>query len=192
MSIALASLPHRKFSVEDYHRFIEMGIFKPEERLELWEGEFVEMSPIGKRHAGVVAGMTAYLNHLFFNRFVVWSQNPIILNDFSEPQPDVCVLEWRDDFYRNENATANDVLLAMEVSDSTVKYDRDIKFPKYAANGIPEAWLIDLENDRVEIHTEPTKNGYKLVKILHRDDIAESTVFEEIKIAVDDILGSKS
>ena len=69
MSIALASLPHRKFSVEDYHRFIEMGIFKPEERLELWEGEFVEMSPIGKRHAGVVAGMTAYLNHLFFNRF---------------------------------------------------------------------------------------------------------------------------
>lgn len=192
MSIALASLPHRKFSVEDYHRFIEMGIFKPEERLELWEGEFVEMSPIGKRHAGVVAGMTAYLNHLFFNRFVVWSQNPIILNDFSEPQPDVCVLEWRDDFYRNENATANDVLLTMEISDSTVKYDRDIKFPKYATNGIAEAWLIDLENDRVEIHTQPTKNGYKLVKILHRGDIAESTVFEEIKIAVDDILGSKS
>ena len=192
MSTALASLPHRKFSVEDYHRFIEMGIFMPEERLELWEGEFVEMSPIGKRHAGIVAGMTAYLNHLFFRKFVVWSQNPIILNDFSEPQPDVCVLEGRDDFYRNENATAKDVLLAMEVSDSTVKYDRDIKFPKYAENGIAESWLIDLENDRIEIHTQPTKNGYKLVKILHRGDIAESTIFEEIKIAVDDILGSKS
>lgn len=192
MSTALASLPHRKFSVEDYHRFIEMGIFKPEERIELWEGEFVEMSPIGKRHAGIVAGMTAYLNHLFFRKFVVWSQNPIILNDFSEPQPDVCVLEGRDDFYRNENATAKDVLLAMEVSDSTVKYDRDIKFPKYAENGIAESWLIDLENDRIEIHTQPTKNGYRLVKILHRGDIAESTVFEEIKIAVDDILGDKS
>ena len=189
MSAVLASLPHRKFTVEDYHRFIEMGVFKPEERLELWEGEFVEMSPIGKRHAGIVAGLTAYLNHLFFLKFVVWTQNPIVLNDFSEPQPDVAVLKQRSDFYRQISATANDVLLAMEVADSTVKYDRDIKFPKYAENGIPEAWLIDLENDRIEIHTQPTKNGYKLVKILHRGDIAESTVFEEIKIAVDDILG---
>jgi Uma2 family endonuclease len=189
MSAVLASLPHRKFTVEDYHRFIEIGIFKPEERLELWEGEFVEISPIGKRHAGVVAGLTAFLNHLFFQKFVIWTQNPIVLNDFSEPQPDVAVLKQRNDFYRQISATAQDVLLTIEVADSTVKYDRDIKFPKYAENGIPEAWLIDLENDRIEIHTQPTKNGYKLVKILHRGDIAESTVFEEIKIAVDDILG---
>jgi len=189
MSSVLASLPHRKFTVEDYHRFIEMGIFKPEERLELWEGEFVEMSPIEKRHAGIIAGLTAFLNHLFFQKFVVWTQNPIVLNDFSEPQPDVAVLKQRNDFYRTTSATANDVLLTIEVADSTVKYDRDIKFPKYAANGIPEAWLIDLESDRIEIHTQPTKNGYKLVKILHRGDIAESTMFEEIKIAVDDILG---
>jgi Uma2 family endonuclease len=189
MSSVLASLPHRKFSVEDYHRFIEMGIFKPEERLELWEGEFVEMSPIGKRHAGIVAGLTAFLNHLFFQKFVIWTQNPIVLNDFSEPQPDVAVLKQRNDFYRQISATALDVLLTIEVADSTVKYDREIKFPKYAENGIPEAWLIDLENDRIEIHTQPTKNGYKLVKILHRGDIAESTVFEEFKISVDDILG---
>ena len=189
MSINTATLPNRKFTVDEYHDFIEKGVFKPEERIELWEGEFVEMSPIGKRHAGIVAGLTAYLNHLFFKKYVVWSQNPIVLNDFSEPQPDVCVLELRDDFYRNESATAADVLLAMEVSDSTVKYDRDIKFPRYAENGILESWLIDLENDRIEIHTQPTAKGYKLVKILHRGDIAESTTFEEIKIAVDDILG---
>ena len=189
MSTNTAALPHRKFTVDEYHNFIEQGVFKPEERIELWEGEFVEMSPIGKRHAGIVAGLTAYLNHLFFKKYVVWSQNPIVLNDFSEPQPDVCVLELRDDFYRNESATAADVLLAMEVSDSTVKYDRDIKFPRYAENGILESWLIDLENDRIEIHTQPTAKGYKLVKILHRGDIAESTTFEEIKIAVDDILG---
>src|SRR5262245_34295601 len=135
MSAVLASLPHRKFSVEEYHRFIEMGIFKPEERLELWEGEFVEMSPIGKRHAGIVAGLTAYLNHLFFQRLVVWAQNAIVLNDFSEPQPDISLLKRRDDFYRTVNATAQDVLLIIEVSDTTAKYDRDIKFPKYAENG---------------------------------------------------------
>jgi Uma2 family endonuclease len=189
MSISIATLPHRKFTVDEYHKFIEQGVFKPEERIELWEGEFIEMSPIGKRHAGVVAGLTAFLNHLFFQKFVVWTQNPIVLNDFSEPQPDVSLLKRRDDFYRNESATANDVLLAIEVADSTIKYDRDIKFPRYAENGIQEAWLIDLENDRVEIHTQPTAKGYKLVKILHHGDIAESTIFEEIKITVDDILG---
>ncbi|MBX7173172.1 MAG: Uma2 family endonuclease [Pyrinomonadaceae bacterium] len=191
MSAILASLPHRKFTVDEYHNFIESGVFAPEERLELWEGEFIQMSPIGKRHAGIVAGLTAFLNHLFFSRLVVWTQNPIVLNNFSEPEPDVCLLKRRDDFYRTVNATAQDVLLTMEVADSTVKYDRDIKFPKYAENGIPEAWLIDLENDRIEIHSQPTKNGYKLVKILHRGDIAESTIFEEIKIAVDDILGKE-
>ncbi len=191
MSSALASLPHRKFTVEDYHRFIELGIFKPEERLELWEGEFVEMSPIGKRHAGTVSALSDILKDFLGKRALIWSQNPIVLNDFSEPQPDVTLLKRRDDFYRTISATANDVLLAMEVADSTVKYDRDIKFPKYAANGIPEAWLIDLENDRIEIHTQPTQNGYRLVKILHRGDLAESTVFAEIKIAVDDILGSE-
>jgi Uma2 family endonuclease len=189
MSAIIAALPHRKFTVDEYHNFIELGVFNPEERIELWEGEFVEMSPIGKRHAGIVAGLTAYLNHLFFKKLVVWSQNPIILSDFSEPQPDVCVLQGRDNFYKNESATANDVLLVVEVSDSTVRYDREIKFPRYAENGIQEAWLIDLENDRIEIHTQPTAKGYKLVKILHRGDIAESTIFEEIKIAVDDILG---
>jgi Uma2 family endonuclease len=124
-------------------------------------------------------------------RVLVWAQNPIVLNDFSEPQPDVSLLKRRDDFYRHTNATAEDVYLTMEVADTTLKYDRDVKFPKYAANGIPEAWLIDLENNRIEIHTQPTKNGYKLVKILHRGDIAESTVFEEIKISVNDILGSE-
>ena len=189
MSIALASLPHRKFSVEDYHRFIDLGIFKPEERIELWEGEFVEMSPIGKRHAGCVDSLSEMLKDFLNRQAIVRTQNPIVLNDFSEPQPDVCLLKRRDDFYRTVSATAKDVLLAMEVSDTTIKYDRDVKFPRYAENGIQESWLIDLENDRIEIHTQPTKNGYKLVKILHRGDIAESTVFEEIKIAVDDILG---
>ena len=189
MSVNFASLPRRKFTVEEYHNFIESGVFKPEERIELWEGEFIEMSPIGKRHAGTVSALSDILKDFLGKRVLVWSQNPVVLNDFSEPQPDVCLLKRREDFYRNESATATDVLIAMEVADSTVKYDREIKFPRYAENGIAEAWLIDLENDRVEIHTQPTVKGYKLVKILHRGDIAESTIFAEIKISVDDILG---
>ncbi|MGI8639592.1 MAG: Uma2 family endonuclease [Pyrinomonadaceae bacterium] len=186
---ALATLPHRKFSVDEYHYFIEQGVFKPEERLELWEGEFIEMSPIGKKHAGSVAALSDMLKDFLGRKALVWAQNPIVLDDFSEPQPDVCLLQRREDFYRKTSAAAKDVLIVMEVADTTLKYDREVKFPRYAANGIEEAWLIDLENDRIEIHTAPTENGYSLIKILHRGQIAESSVLPELKISVDEILG---
>jgi Uma2 family endonuclease len=189
MSVVTATLPHRKFTVDEYHYFIEQGVFKPEERIELWEGEFIEMSPIGKRHASLVDFLVEWFVEISQRRFIVRSQSPIALNDFSEPQPDIALLQRRDDFYRNKSATAKDVLLAIEVADTTVKYDRDVKFPRYAANGIREAWLINLENDRVEIHSEPTENGYSLIKILHRGQSAESIVLPEIKISVEDILG---
>jgi len=189
MSAVTTALRHRKFSVEEYHHFIEQGFFKHEERIELWEGEFVEMSPIGKRHAGSVDFIADYLREILGRKVIIRVQSPIILDDLSEPQPDVCLLKRREDFYRHTDAMAKDVLLAIEVADSTVRYDRDTKFPRYATNGIKEAWLIDLENDRVEIHSEPTEFGYSLVKISHRGQIAESNVFPEIKIAVEDILG---
>lgn len=189
MSVLTATLPHRKFTVEEYHYFIEQGVFKPEERLELIEGELIEMSPIGKRLAGSVDFIADFLRNFSGEKAIVRVQNPIVLDDFSEPQPDVCLLQRREDFYRRTDATAKDTLLVIEVADTTVKYDRDVKFPRYAANGIKEAWLIDLENDRVEIHSEPTAFGYSLVKILHRGQSAESTVLPEIKIPVKEILG---
>ncbi len=189
MSALTAALPHRKFTIEEYHNFIETGVFKPEERLELWEGEFVEMSPIGKRHASCVNYLIELLRDFLGKNVIISPQNPIVLNDFSEPQPDIALLRRREDFYRSENATAKDVLIAMEIADTTLKYDRDTKFPRYAASGIEEAWLIDLENDRVEIHSEPTEFGYSLVKILHRGQTAESSVLPEIKITIDEILG---
>ncbi len=192
MNSFLATLPNRKFSVEDYHRFIEKGVFEPEQRLELWEGEFVEMSPIGRRHAGCVDALTEILIGQLRGEVIVRSQNPIILNDFSEPLPDLSLLKRRADFYRNINATAKDVLLVIEVADTTSKYDRGVKFPKYSASGIPESWLVDLESDRVEIHSGPTASGYSFVKIIQRGERAESTVIHGLGIAVDAILGDPS
>ncbi len=189
MSVSTAALPRRKFTVEEYHNFTESGVFKPEERVELWEGEFVEMSPIRTRHAACVNFLLEFLRDALGKTVIISPQNPIVLNDFTEPQPDIAVLKRREDFYRTESATAADVLIAMEIADTTLKYDRETKFPRYAANGIKEAWLIDLENDRVEIHGEPNEFGYSLVKILHRGQIAESTVLPEIKITIDEILG---
>lgn len=189
MSALTAALPHRKFTIEEYHNFIETGFFKPEERIELWEGEFVEMSPIGKRHASCVNYLIELLRDFLGKNVIISPQNPIVLNDFSEPQPDITLLRRREDFYRAENATAKDVLIVMEIADTTLKYDRETKFPRYAASGIQEAWLIDLENDRVEIHGEPSEFGYSLVKILYRGQTAESIVLPEIKITINEILG---
>jgi len=189
MSALPSTLPHRKFTVDEYHYFIEQGVFKPEERIELWEGEFIEMSPIRKRHAAVIDFLVEWFIKILQRQYIIRSQNPIVLNDFSEPQPDVFILQRREDFYRNTGATANDALLVIEVADTTVKYDRDIKFPRYAANGIKESWLIDSENDRVEIHSEPTAMGYSLIKVFHRGQTAESTVLPQIKISVEEILG---
>ncbi|HXG86152.1 MAG TPA: Uma2 family endonuclease [Pyrinomonadaceae bacterium] len=189
MPASTAELPHRKFTIDEYHNFIETGVFKPEERIELWEGEFVEMSPIGMRHVSCLNYLIEFLRDALGKTVIISPQNPIVLNDFSEPQSDIAILKRREDFYRNENATAADVLIVMEIADTTLKYDRDTKFPRYAASGIEEAWLIDLENDRVEIHGDPTEFGYSLVKILHRGQSAESTVLPEIKITIDKILG---
>ena len=189
MSAITAALPHRKFTVDEYHRFIETGVFSAEERLELWEGEFIEMSPIGKKHASCVNYLIEFLRDRLGKAVIISPQNPIVLNDFSEPQPDICLLNRREDFYRQNTPTAQDVLMVMEIADTTLRYDRDVKFPRYAASGIREAWLIDLENDRVEIYSEPTVNGYSLVRILHRGQEAHSTIFPEIQISVEDILG---
>lgn len=185
----VAALPHRKFSVSEYHSFIENGVFEPEERLELWEGEFIEISPLGKNHAGCVNQLAELLQGFLQKKAIVSIQNPIVIGDFSEPQPDISLLERREDFYRTVSATAQDTLLVIEVSDTTTRYDRDVKFPVYAANGIREAWLVDLINDRVEIHSDPTPMGYGMVNILHRGQTARSAVFAEIEITVNDILG---
>ncbi len=141
------------------------------------------------RHASYANYLIEFLRDVLGKSVIISPQNPIVLNDFSEPQPDIAILKRREDFYRNESATAKDVLIVMEIADTTLKYDRDTKFPRYAASGIEEAWLIDLENDRVEIHGEPTEFGYSLVRILHRGQTTESTVLPEIKITLDEILG---
>ena len=185
---SLATLTHRKFSVDEYHNFIDQGVFRPDERIELWEGEFIEMSPIGMRHSSCVNLIIEIVRDLLGKTVVISPQNPIVLDDYSEPQPDIALLKRREDFYRKSGATANDVLLVIEVADTTVRYDRDVKFPSYAKNGIEEAWLIDLENNRVEIHSEPTEEGYSLVKILNRGQNAQSTVLKDLQIEIDEIL----
>lgn len=136
MSVEIA---RHSFTVEEFERMGMAGIFPPDARFELIEGEIYEISPIGSPHAACVDALALLLNEIARRRFIVRVQSPIRLDDFSEPQPDVTLLRWRDDFYRGGHPTPANVLHVVEVADTTVVTDRTIKIPLYAHAGIPEA-----------------------------------------------------
>jgi len=147
-------------SVADYYRMAEAGILAREAHVELIDGEIIDTAPMGSRHASVVDRLVHLFKRAVGDRAWVRSQNPIRLGDFSEPEPDLALLRWRDDFYAAAHPAANDVLLIVEVADSSLQYDRDIKLPLYARHGIPEVWLIDLDSNRAERFITPGKEAY--------------------------------
>jgi Uma2 family endonuclease len=150
----LPILKHR-LKVADYHKMGEAGIFDEDARVELIDGELFDMPPIGSGHSGVVR----ILIHIFSRAVGVLAlvdvQNPVVLGDDSEPQPDIALLKPRDDFYTKSHPTPEDVLLLIEVADSSTYYDRSIKVPLYARYRIPEVWLIDLPHKRLEVYRSP-------------------------------------
>ncbi|MBP9663646.1 MAG: Uma2 family endonuclease [Pyrinomonadaceae bacterium] len=180
---------HYPITVEMYHIMADSGAFGPDERLELIDGEIIEMSPIGSRHARCVTFLAEFLNRHFLELFIVSVQNPIVATDRTEPQPDIALLKRRDDLYIDQLPTGSDVALVIEVSDSTVAFDRARKIPNYAAAGIDEAWLIDLESEHVEVHSMRKENAYGLVKIYLRGENAVSETLAELTLPVNDILG---
>src|SRR5215210_9388020 len=148
-------------TVDEYERMGEAGIFRPDSRLELLEGEIYERSPIGSRHAACVSFLGNQLNRQLGDKMIVRTQDPVRLDDFSEPQPDIALVRWRDDFYRHAHPTPADVLLVIEVADSTVESDRSYKMPLYAKAGIPEAWLVNLPDGGIELYAGPADGAYQ-------------------------------
>jgi Uma2 family endonuclease len=152
MNSRMASLPQKHLiSVDEYYRMAEVGLLAPDARVELIEGEIIDMPPIGIDHAGVVS----LLNHVFVRavdtRAVVQPQAGVRLDRRSEPQPDLAILAPREDFYRRKHPAPEDVLLLIEVSDSTLRYDLDVKAPLYARHGIPELWVVDLPHGEMHV-----------------------------------------
>ncbi len=183
------ALNRHHFTTEDFNFLAEQGKFKPTDRLELIEGEIYEMSPIGSLHARCVNFLSNILMTMLVGKSIVSTQNPIILNDINQPQPDVAILRYQEDFYKESLPHASDVLLVIEVADSTVQLDRTVKFPKYASARIPEAWLIDLEAQQIEVHFDPKDETYGMVKICQRGEEISSETMPGIKFSVNDILG---
>src|SRR5437016_10007262 len=143
------------FTVDEYYRLAAAGILGPEDRVELIDGEIIQMSPIGDRHAGNVNRGTRLFVAAFAARAVVSVQNPLQLDNYTEPEPDIVVLRPRADDYMSKKARAEDALLVLEVCDTTLRYDRNIKLPRYAAAGIPEVWIEDLAGDELLVYREP-------------------------------------
>ncbi len=180
----------RRFTLEEYHRMGEAGILDEDERVELIEGEIVEMTPIGRVHASVVARITQLFVVHFSGRAVVWVQNPLVLpRQVSEFQPDVGLLKPRADFYRAKRVEPDDVLLVVEVMDSSVAHDRRVKLPIYARAAIPEVWLVDVNESAVEAHREPTASGYRDRRLVDRGGSLAPQAFPDVLLAVRDMVG---
>lgn len=150
-----------RLNVDEYYRMGEVGLLAPDLRTELIEGEIIDMAPIGVSHAALVGKLVRHFFAMVGNQALVEGQRPIRLSNISEPQPDVVLLRPRADEYTTAHPTANDVLLLIEVSDSTLRYDRERKLPLYAQHGIPEVWLIDVQQRRLLRFTEPSAGLYQ-------------------------------
>ena len=180
----------RFFNVDEYHQMVYAGILAEDDRVELIEGEVVHMPPIGVRHASCVRRLNNMLCRLLGEKAVVDVQNSLVLTARTEPQPDVVFLRPRDDFYRETEPKPADVLLLIEVADSSLPYDRDIKVPLYARSGIPEMWLVDLQSQAVEVFRKAAKKGFRESSRFNRGQTLAPSAFPELKLTVDQLLGS--
>lgn len=168
---------------------VEAGILREDARVELIGGEVVEMSPIGERHAACVAWLTQTITLLLQRAFLVWAQNPVQLDDYSEPQPDVVVLKPRDDFYGNGHPKPEDILLVIEVSDSTLAYDKQVKVPLYARAGIPEVWIVNIKEERVEVFADPSGGAYQTTATFSRGEEVQSRSLAALRLGASEIFG---
>jgi Uma2 family endonuclease len=183
------SLARHRFSVDAYHRMGEVGILSPGERTELIDGEIIQMPPVGSPHIGAVIALTRLFQA---SGAVISVQNPVRMSDQSEPEPDIALLRDRADGYRSPPPpSAADVLLIVEVADTSLRYDRETKLPLYARHGVPEVWIVDLAAGAVEVHREPKDEAYTAVTTHSRGEAVRPVlVVPDTSLAVADIVGS--
>jgi Uma2 family endonuclease len=182
-------LARKLFTIDDYHRMAEVGILSEDDRVELIDGEIVLMSPIGKHHAGTVNRLAALLHQALGGQVVIAVQNPVMLSDDTELEPDIAVLRFRDDYYAQELPTPPDAHLIIEVSDTTLVHDRSTKVPLYARNRVSDVWIVNLQGETVEVSSQPEDGTYQLSRQVRRGAPVSIPGFPDISLSVNDILG---
>lgn len=178
----------RRFTVDEYYKLAEVGILATDERVELLAGEIIKMAPIGSKHAGGVTQFAEEFSVRLGRRVTVRVQNPVRLSGGEEPEPDIAVLYRKDDGYASGHPGPEDVILLIEVADSSVGFERRHKLPMYALHGIPEVWLGDINARRVEVHDEPMAAGYARVRVFDAGETLSPGAFPDLEIPVSDVM----
>jgi Uma2 family endonuclease len=168
---------------------VDAGILRFDDRVELIEGEIIEMSPIGNRHAACVDRASELFTLAFKGRAIVSIQNPLRLNEYNEPQSGIVLLKRREDYYATRSRTPEDTFLVVEVSDATLPYDTGVKVPMYARAGVPETWIENLTEDLLLVFRDPTDEAYKTHLTLRRSDSISPLAFPDSAFAVAQLLG---
>jgi Uma2 family endonuclease len=186
----IGSISRRRFTVDEYERMAAAGILTEDDRVELIDGEIAEMTPIGSRHVACVNDLNGLLSRRLGDAALISIQNPIRLSRSSEPQPDLAILRPRDT-YAQTLPTVFDVSMLIEVADTSLAYDRSVKLPIYARAEIPEVWLVDLNGERIERHTEPRDGAYRRVDVATRGETLVSAALPTLALSVDAVLGAR-
>ena len=185
----MESWPRRhRITVDEYHRMAEVGLLAPDAQVELIDGEIIDMAPIGPSHSSVVRELTRLLVTTVGDNAIVQIQGVIRLDNASEPQPDVAVLAQRDHRYRYAHPSSHDTLLLIEVSDSTLAYDRDVKLPLYARHGIPEVWIFDLQNRELHVHRAPQGGRYADERVTKALGLTRMAMLPGLAVDLSDVL----
>ncbi|MEA1049085.1 Uma2 family endonuclease [Lamprobacter modestohalophilus] len=179
--------PIFRLGVDAYHQMIHAGIFDEDDRVELIDGELRAMPPINPDHAGKNKRLNRLLSLRVGDRALVSVQDPLTLAPRSEPEPDLMLLRPRDDFYEGANPTPADVLLVIEICNSSLQYDREVKVPLYAAHRVPEVWLVDLQHRRLELYREPGSDGYRLILRPELTEVVTPLLLPSLHIRVEEI-----
>ncbi len=179
----------RLFTVAEYHRMAEARILGEDDRVELLDGEIVQMTPIGSRHAACVDRLVRWFGRQVGDEAIVRVQGPIRLSEHSEPQPDLALLKPRPDFYAQAHPGPADVLLLIEVAETSSDSDRDVKLPLYARAGIGEVWLVDLTAERVEVYRQPWFRGYQDCHTVRRGQRLAPQALPDLNLSADAVLG---
>jgi Uma2 family endonuclease len=183
-------LEHRLFTVDEYYRMAAAGILNEDDRVELIDGEIVHMPPIGSNHASVVDTLAGLLtSQLRRDQAIVRVQNPVRLNNLSELQPDISLLKPRGDRYKHAHPGTDDIFLVIEVAESSAMSDREVKIPRYAGAAVPEVWLIDLNDQVVEVYRDPGEGEYRDQRRVARDESLSPQALPDVKVQGDDIFG---
>lgn len=184
MGTAIVMPSRHKLEADTYFRMAEAGIFPKEDRIELVEGDLIDMAPTGHDHAAFVSGLVEAFVLACAGRATVWTQSSIWLDRYTAPEPDIAILRRRADYYASKRPGPADILLLLEVAKSSLEFDRTVKLPLYARAGIAEVWIIDVARSAIEVHTQPVMSAYAAARLFKPGDQVALTLMPEISVTL--------